>query len=76
MTAESLATALEEIKQAASYGADLVELRLDFLKDLDLVNPRPTLNALLDACKAAGLQAIVTFRPEWEGCELITSSAC
>jgi 3-dehydroquinate dehydratase len=67
-TADTLEGQLEEIKEAAEFGADTVELRIDFLKDLDLMNPKPTLTALLDACKAAGLQALVTFRPEWEGC--------
>jgi 3-dehydroquinate dehydratase len=45
----------------------VIELRIDFLKDLDLRNPEPVLTRLLDACKAANLPPIVTFRPAWEG---------
>lgn len=58
---------LQDIELAKSLGAEVVELRLDFLKDLDLENPKPQLQQQLDACKQAGLQAIVTFRPAWEG---------
>jgi 3-dehydroquinate dehydratase/shikimate dehydrogenase len=67
VTADNLPAALKEIDEAAACGAEVVELRLDFLKDLDLLSPGPTLKTLLDACKAVQLPAIVTFRPAWEG---------
>jgi 3-dehydroquinate dehydratase len=52
-----------EIKEAEAGGADIVELRLDFLKNL---NPVADVRALLDACS---VPAIVTLRPKWEGCD-------
>ncbi len=60
--------AIAEIREVADFGADVVELRIDFLKDIDLFNPAAFLNPLLDACNAVRLPAIVTFRPNWEGC--------
>ena len=66
-TADSLEGQLAEIQEAAEAGADVIELRIDFLKDLDLLNPEPVLTKLLDACTAANLPPIVTFRPSWEG---------
>lgn len=65
--ADTVDGAVTEIREAADFGADIVELRLDFLKDLDLLDPKSTLKRLLGACDAYKLPAIVTFRPEWEG---------
>lgn len=48
-------------------GAEVAELRLDFQLDLDVQNPGPQIQEQLSACKQAGLPAIVTLRPEWEG---------
>lgn len=64
--ADTLDAALIEIREAADIGADVVELRIDFLKDLNLYEPAPSLKRLLEGCQAAGLPAIVTFRPDWE----------
>lgn len=64
--ADTLDAALIEIREAADIGADVVELRIDFLKDLNLYEPAPSLKGLLEGCQAAGLPAIVTFRPDWE----------
>lgn len=68
VTADTTDAAVTEIREAADFGADVVELRIDFLKDINLLNPAPTLKRLLDACKAVKLPAIITFRPAWEGC--------
>ncbi|BDA45169.1 3-dehydroquinate dehydratase [Coccomyxa sp. Obi] len=64
--ADTLDAALIEIREAADIGADVLELRVDFLKDMDLYDPAPSLKRLLEGCEAAGLPAIVTFRPAWE----------
>ena len=48
-------------------GADVIELRLDYLNDLDVAAPESTFEKLIGACKAIGLPAIVTLRPTWEG---------
>lgn len=45
----------------------MVELRLDYLKDLDLEDPEAQIQSLLDASRRAELPAIVTLRPSWEG---------
>jgi 3-dehydroquinate dehydratase type I len=67
ITAKTVEAALKEIEEACGLGADAVELRLDFLQDLDVKDPGPTLRALLAKCKELDRPAIVTFRPEWEG---------
>jgi len=54
-------------QEAKAAGATAVELRLDFLTDLDTADPRPVLATLLAGCARAGLPAVVTFRPAWEG---------
>lgn len=63
-TSPDLPAFLAEIKEIASSGADLVELRLDLLRDFD---PGRDLDAILDAAKKAGLPFIVTCRAGWEG---------
>jgi 3-dehydroquinate dehydratase/shikimate dehydrogenase len=47
--------------QAAEAGADLVEIRLDYLAHF---NPSTDITKLL---AASPLPVIVTFRPTWEG---------
>lgn len=61
VTASSVRDAVRECAEAAASGADIVELRLDFL---DAFNPQSDLKPLLAAC---ALPVIVTCRPEWEG---------
>lgn len=65
--------ALKEIEEAHALGADAIELRLDFLQDLDLKDPAPVLKPLLTKCKKLDRPAIATLRPEWEG---YGASAC
>lgn len=48
-------------------GADIVELRLDYVRDLNLEDPEQQLQAVIQASKKAELPAIVTLRPAWEG---------
>lgn len=60
---DTVAEALHTIKAANESGADLLELRLDFYKDFEA---EQHLKELLSAC---ALPKIVTFRPEWEGCD-------
>ena len=57
----------QEIAEAKRIGAEVVELRLDFQEDLDLQNPGPQIQEQLSACKQAGMPAIITLRPQWEG---------
>lgn len=52
---------LIQAKKAKEQGADLVELRLDFLKNF---NPNYDLEILI---KNSCLPTLVTFRPTWEG---------
>jgi hypothetical protein len=61
-TAGTVAGMLAEIGEAEAAGADVVELRLDFLTDFD---PAADLKRLLDACTKP---CIFTYRPTWEGC--------
>lgn len=64
-TSPDLPAFLAEIKEIASSGADLVELRLDLLRgDFD---PQRDLDAVMDAAKKAGLPFVVTCRAAWEG---------
>lgn len=51
---------LAEAQEAQQAGADLVELRIDFLKDLQPDRDLPILRA------DCPLPAIVTYRPTWE----------
>mgnify|MGYP001807958140 CR=1 FL=1 len=61
VTADSVERMLAEIDEAAAAGVDVIELRLDFLKEFD---PSSDLKRLMDACK---VPYIVTYRPAWEG---------
>lgn len=61
VTAKTVAGALQEIEQIAKGGADIVELRLDFMIDF---NAEKDIPALLGA---SSIPAIVTYRPVWEG---------
>jgi 3-dehydroquinate dehydratase/shikimate dehydrogenase len=61
LTAPSVAGMLAEAGEAVAAGADIVELRVDFLQGFV---PTTDLPALLQACP---LPVIVTYRPEWEG---------
>ncbi len=61
VTADSKAAFLAEIGEATAAGVDLLELRLDFLKDLDVSRD------LEEIMKACTIPYIVTFRPAWEG---------
>lgn len=59
--ASTMAEALEEIDEAIVAGADIVELRIDFLRDFIAARD---VRVLLDACS---VPCIVTYRPTWEG---------
>ena len=59
--ATTVVEALEDIDQAVLDGADIVELRIDFLKNLHAARD---LQVLLKACP---VPCIVTYRPSWEG---------
>lgn len=61
VTADSLEGMLAEIGEATAAGVDIIELRLDFLREFD---PETHLKALMEACT---IPYIVTFRPTWEG---------
>ena len=61
ITATTVQAALVELREAEAAGADVVELRLDFLQGFQ---PATDLPALLAGTK---LPAIVTYRPNWEG---------
>jgi 3-dehydroquinate dehydratase/shikimate dehydrogenase len=52
---------LAEAQEAVQNGADIVELRVDYLEQFA---PEQDLPRLLKACP---LPAIVTYRPVWEG---------
>lgn len=59
--AESADQMLIKMRKAKEAGADLVEVRLDFLKSF---SPRQDLELLI---KQAPLPTLFTFRPTWEG---------
>ncbi|GLT87405.1 hypothetical protein SLE2022_054910 [Rubroshorea leprosula] len=59
--AESVDQMLVKMRMAKELGADLVEVRLDFLKNF---SPRQDLGVLI---KQASLPTLFTFRPTWEG---------
>ena len=59
--ASSVDEALKEIDRAVFGGADIVELRIDFLKNLQVERH---LRVLLETCP---VPCIVTYRPKWEG---------
>eukprot|EP00878_Enallax_costatus_P021457 GHUV01022712.1.p1 GENE.GHUV01022712.1~~GHUV01022712.1.p1 ORF type:complete len:157 (+),score=38.76 GHUV01022712.1:635-1105(+) len=62
ITAPSLEGFLAEIEEARSTGVDVIELRLDFIKDFE---PMRHLEQLMQAC--GSMPYIVTYRPTWEG---------
>ncbi|KAK5813744.1 bifunctional 3-dehydroquinate dehydratase/shikimate dehydrogenase, chloroplastic-like [Gossypium arboreum] len=59
--AESVDQMLVQMQKAKDFGGDLVELRVDFLKNFV---PRQDLAILI---KQAPLPTLVTYRPRWEG---------
>jgi 3-dehydroquinate dehydratase/shikimate dehydrogenase len=61
VTASTVDAFLAEIQEAAASGVDIIELRLDFIKDFDTARD---LERILKACP---LPSIVTYRPKWEG---------
>jgi 3-dehydroquinate dehydratase/shikimate dehydrogenase len=61
VTAPTMAAFLDEIKEAEANGVDIIELRLDYITDL---NPERDLEVLMAACT---LPYIITYRPKWEG---------
>lgn len=61
VTAATVDAFLAEIQEAAASGVDIIELRLDFIKDF---SPERDLDRIMQACP---LPYIVTYRPKWEG---------
>ncbi|GMH07775.1 hypothetical protein Nepgr_009615 [Nepenthes gracilis] len=59
--AETVDQMLIQIRKAKEQGADLVEIRLDYLKNF---SPNHDLEDLI---RQSSLPALVTFRPTWEG---------
>ncbi|GAV64202.1 DHquinase_I domain-containing protein/Shikimate_DH domain-containing protein/Shikimate_dh_N domain-containing protein [Cephalotus follicularis] len=59
--AESVDQMLVQMRKAKELGADLVEVRVDFLKNF---SPRQDLDILI---KQAPLPTLITYRPKWEG---------
>ena len=61
LVAPTIEGMLAEAQEAVANGADIVELRLDYLEQF---SPEEDLARLLQQCP---LPAIVTYRPIWEG---------
>lgn len=61
LTAGTVQGMLAEAQEAQQAGADLVELRIDYL---EAFSPEADLPVLIKGC---GLPVIVTYRPTWEG---------
>lgn len=61
VVAESVDQMLVQMQKAKEVGADLVELRLDYLKSF---SPSQDLKTLI---KQSPLPSLVTYRPKWEG---------
>ena len=61
LTASTVQDMLDEAQEAIAAGADIVELRIDYLTDF---HPESDLPQLLNGCS---IPAIVTYRPSWEG---------
>lgn len=61
LTAKTVDGMLAEAQEALAAGADIVEVRLDYLENF---SPETDLSTLLETCP---LPVIVTFRPAWEG---------
>jgi hypothetical protein len=60
ITAPSMDSFLAEMQEATGTGVDILELRLDFIKDF---NPEQDLERLMKACT---IPYIITYRPTWE----------
>ncbi|XP_050384135.1 bifunctional 3-dehydroquinate dehydratase/shikimate dehydrogenase, chloroplastic-like [Argentina anserina] len=58
---ESVDQMLRQLQQAKELGADLVEIRVDYIKNF---SPRQDLETLI---KRSPLPTLVTYRPKWEG---------
>ncbi|KAI4343243.1 hypothetical protein MLD38_027771 [Melastoma candidum] len=61
--AESVDQMLSQIRTAKELGADLVEIRIDYLKNF---SPKQDLEVLI---KQSSLPTLITYRPKWEGGE-------
>eukprot|EP00197_Chlamydomonas_leiostraca_P004102 CAMPEP_0202872118 /NCGR_PEP_ID=MMETSP1391-20130828/20452_1 /ASSEMBLY_ACC=CAM_ASM_000867 /TAXON_ID=1034604 /ORGANISM="Chlamydomonas leiostraca, Strain SAG 11-49" /LENGTH=542 /DNA_ID=CAMNT_0049553083 /DNA_START=98 /DNA_END=1726 /DNA_ORIENTATION=+ len=61
VTATTVQAFIDEIQEVAKSGVDIIELRLDFLKDFDTERD---LKMIMASCP---LPYIVTYRPKWEG---------
>ncbi|KAL5712831.1 hypothetical protein ACHQM5_014959 [Ranunculus cassubicifolius] len=61
LMADSVSQMLIDMEKAKENGADLVELRIDYLKEF---NPKHDLQKLI---KESPLPTLVTYRPKWEG---------
>mmetsp|Transcript_20931 Transcript_20931/g.45776 ORF Transcript_20931/g.45776 Transcript_20931/m.45776 type:complete len:609 (+) Transcript_20931:186-2012(+) len=61
VTATTVEAFTKEIQEAEGYGVDIVELRLDFIKDFDTERDLPR---IMSSCTRP---FIVTYRPKWEG---------
>jgi 3-dehydroquinate dehydratase/shikimate dehydrogenase len=61
LTASTKQGMFDEAKEAEEAGADVVEIRLDFLQDFDAERD------LEDLIKGVRLPCIITYRPKWEG---------
>uniref|UniRef100_A0A2N9IYC3 Uncharacterized protein n=1 Tax=Fagus sylvatica TaxID=28930 RepID=A0A2N9IYC3_FAGSY len=59
--AETVDQMLLQMRKAKELGADLVEIRVDFLKNF---SPRQDLEILI---KQSPLPTLITYRPKWEG---------
>ncbi|CAK7340834.1 unnamed protein product [Dovyalis caffra] len=59
--AEAVGQMLVQMKKAKELGADLAEVRVDFLKNF---SPRNDLEVLI---KQGPLPTLITYRPKWEG---------
>jgi 3-dehydroquinate dehydratase/shikimate dehydrogenase len=61
VTARTVDEFIGEIAEATAAGVDVVELRLDFIKDFDTERD---LERIMRSCSTP---YIVTYRPKWEG---------
>ncbi|KAK6911476.1 Shikimate dehydrogenase substrate binding, N-terminal [Dillenia turbinata] len=61
LIAESVDRMLIQMRKAKELGADLVEVRVDYLKNF---SPSQDLEILIKQCP---LPTLITFRPKWEG---------
>lgn len=63
VTADNVGEAMDQISQAERSGADIIELRLDMIRNLE-DNPSNILQQLSEKCTKP---YIATCRPVWEG---------